>query len=186
MQQKGKNISNQHGEKDILKTESAIISQGKVFPSSKLSIDPRSGVKQRHHLDEAAVQKAVKQAIRKAGVQKQASCHTLRHWGVYPAFSCGTTHLLESGYDIRTVQELLGHEDVNTTMIYTHVLNKGVLGVRSPADMLQNNNPLHPGNPLAKLPTELQKRFEDILNKRYDGDLEAAISAFVDLHGEKL
>jgi len=147
-----------------------------VFPASKLSIDPRSGVKQRHHLDESAVQKAVKQAIRKAGIYKQASCHTFRH-----SFA---THLLEAGYDIRTVQELLGHEDVTTTMIYTHVLDKGVLGVRSPADMLGKNDPLNRGNPLAMLPVELQKQFEDTVNKRYSGDLAAAISVFLDLHGK--
>jgi len=147
-----------------------------VFPASKLSIDPRTGVKQRHHLDESAVQKAVKQAIRKAGIIKQASCHTFRH-----SFA---THLLEAGYDIRTVQELLGHEDINTTMIYTHVLNKGVLGVRSPADMLGKNNFLNRGNPLAMLPPVLQKGFEDIVNNRYNGDLAAAISAFLDLHGK--
>ena len=147
-----------------------------VFPASKLSIDPRSGVKQRHHFDESAVQKMVKQAIRKAGINKHASCHTLRH-----SFA---THLLEAGYDIRTVQELLGHEDVNTTMIYTHVLNRGVMGVRSPADVLGKDKPLRPSNPLAQLPAEIQKRFRNIVNKRYNGDLSAAISAFVDLHGE--
>jgi len=147
-----------------------------VFPASRLSIDPRSDVKQRHHLNDSAVQKAVKQAIRKAGIYKQASCHTFRH-----SFA---THLLEVGYDIRTVQELLGHEDVNTTMIYTHVLNKGVLGVHSPADMMGKSNILHQGNLLAKLPLELRKQFEDIINNRYDGDLAATISAFLQLHGK--
>jgi integron integrase len=99
-----------------------------VFPAPHRSRDPRSGLRQRHHLDERSLQKAVKEAIRQAGVNKHASCHTFRH-----SFA---THLLESGYDIRTVQELLGHADVKTTMIYTHVLNRGGLGVRSPLDGL--------------------------------------------------
>lgn len=99
-----------------------------VFPASKLSVDPRSGTKWRYHLHESVLQKAVKEAVEKAGVPKPASCHTFRH-----AFA---THLLEDGYDIRTVQELLGHKDVSTTMVYTHVLNRGGRGVASPADRL--------------------------------------------------
>ena len=99
-----------------------------VFPSASLSIDPRSGSKRRHHLDESVIQRSVKDAAGQAGLIKQASPHTLRH-----SFA---THLLEDGYDIRTVQELLGHQDVRTTMIYTHVLNRGGRGVLSPADKL--------------------------------------------------
>jgi integron integrase len=97
-----------------------------VFPSERRSVDRRTGVEGRHHLNEAALQRAVKRAVRRSGIAKLASCHTLRH-----SFA---THLLESGHDIRTVQELLGHRSVRTTMVYTHVLNRGGLGVRSPLD----------------------------------------------------
>lgn len=97
-----------------------------VFPAAGRSVDPRSGKERRHHVDEQTLQRAMKKAVRAAGLTKPASCHTLRH-----SFA---THLLQSGYDIRTVQELLGHQDVATTMIYTHVLNRGGSGVISPLD----------------------------------------------------
>ena len=99
-----------------------------VFPATRVYPDPATGELRRHHLHPSAVQRAMAEAVRQSGVGKRASCHTMRH-----SFA---THLLEAGYDIRTVQELLGHRDVRTTMIYTHVLLKGGRGVRSPADQL--------------------------------------------------
>ncbi|RKX86243.1 MAG: integron integrase, partial [Spirochaetes bacterium] len=99
-----------------------------VFPSSKISIDPRSYIARRHHLYSSSLQKHFKEALRKSGIPKNASIHTLRH-----SFA---THLIENGYDIRTIQDLLGHSNVSTTMIYTHVANRNKLGVISPMDKL--------------------------------------------------
>lgn len=97
-----------------------------IFPSDRLSTDPRSGIIRRHHLDPSGLQRAVRAAVILAKIDKPVSPHTFRH--------CFATHLLEAGYNIRTVQELLGHKDIKTTMIYAHVLNRGPKAVRSPLD----------------------------------------------------
>jgi integrase len=119
-----------------------------VFPQATLSCDPRSGVRRRHHLFDQTFQRGFKRAAAAAGLHKPATPHSLRH-----AFA---THLLQAGYDIRTVQELLGHSDVSTTMIYTHVLKVGGMGVRSPLDALSSVTPM-----TAPLPPHLATRVKE-------------------------
>lgn len=97
-----------------------------VFPAKNISTDPRTNVRRRHHIHESSLQKAVKNAVRLSGISKNVGCHTFRH--------CFATHLLEAGVDIRTVQELLGHSNVATTMVYTHVMKKAGIDVKSPLD----------------------------------------------------
>jgi integrase len=115
-----------------------------IFPASKYCVDPHSGNRVRYHIHESVLQKAVRQAARSAEISRPVGPHTLRH--------CFATHMLEGGYDIRTVQELLGHRDVSTTMIYTHVLNRGGRGVESPADRLAGSS--YGSSPPRKRPSE--------------------------------
>jgi integron integrase len=138
-----------------------------IFPAARICTDPRFGPPTRHHLHESAVQKAVHAAARRAGLAKAVGPHTLRH--------CFATHLLEDGYDIRTVQELLGHRDVKTTMIYTHVLNRGGRGVASPADRLCTSPDMPPGQAAMPSPAPpavpAQKSLDQRRIQRYSPDM---------------
>jgi len=144
-----------------------------VFPSQDISPNKISGNLQRHHTSERTIQRAFAKALKKAGIVKHAHCHTLRH-----SFA---THLIEDGRDVRTVQELLGHSDVNTTMIYTHV---SVKNVRSPLDTLWSEESGAKA-PWDRLPAELEEQFKEVVASKYRGNWEAAISRFVKAHEKR-
>ena len=145
-----------------------------VFPSATISPNRITGMKQRHHASERGLQRAFHDAVRKAGINKHVHCHTLRH--------CFATHVLEAGCDVRTLQELLGHADLNTTMIYTHVTDKGTMGVRSPAETLWSSDSDGVSSPWHDLPEDLKQRFTEVVARRYQGDWKAAMNAFIKSH----
>jgi len=144
-----------------------------LFPSETISPNKITGHKQRHHTSDRTIQRAFEDAVKKAGNHRHIHCHTLRH-----SFA---THLLENGQDIRTVQELMGHSDLNTTMQYTHVLQHGVNGVRSPLDTLWADDAN--SRPWKDIPAEVEQQFHEVVAKKFRGDWKAVILAFVNQRG---